>query len=53
MSLFFFFDKNGVCVFAASKSMEILPAPTEVKTYNTQKPNQNQLDKPVTTTGVR
>jgi hypothetical protein len=30
MSLFF--DKNGVCVFVASKSMKILPAPAEVRT---------------------
>jgi hypothetical protein len=30
MSLFF--DKNGVCVFAASKSTKILPAPAEVGT---------------------
>jgi hypothetical protein len=28
MSLFF--DKNGFCVFAASKSMKILPAPAKV-----------------------
>jgi hypothetical protein len=27
-----FSDKNGVCVFAASKSMKIPPAPAEVRT---------------------